>query len=74
METTTVELPAAWASLIINGDDSGLEEAEIAKANREIEAYAHDGYVFVDVDIEHTYFGRYGSLMYEMVDYTIMER
>ena len=74
MEDMIVELPAAWASLIINGDDSGLDEAEIAKANREIEAYAHDGYIFVDVDIEHTYHGRYGRLMYEMVDYTIIEK
>ena len=64
METTTVELPAAWASPIFNGDDSGLDEAEVAKANREIEAYAHDGYVFVDADLEHTFHSRFGRHMY----------
>jgi len=74
METNTVELPAAWASLIFYGDDSGLDEAEIAKANREIEAYAHDGFIFVDADLEHTFHGRYDRRMYVMVDYVIAER
>ena len=74
MEDMTVELPAAWASLIINGDDSGLDEAEIAKANREIETYAHDGYVFVDVDLEYTFHSRYGRLMYVCAEYVIAER
>ena len=74
MEDMIESLPACWASFIINGDDSGLDEAEAAKARAVVENFAHDGFIFVDVDIENTYHGRYGRLMYEMVDYTVIEK
>lgn len=74
MEEMIESLPACWASFIINGDDSGLDEDEAAKARTVVENFAHDGFIFVDVDIDNTYFGRYGRLMYEMVDYTVTTR
>lgn len=33
MKTTTYTLPAHWACALINGDESGMEEEEIAAMN-----------------------------------------
>lgn len=74
MEEMTESLPACWAPFIINGDDSGLDEDEAAKASAVVENFGHDGFIFVDVDIEHTYFDRYGRLMYECADYTVIAK
>ena len=74
MEDMIESLPACWAAVIINGDDSGLDEAEAAKARAVVENFAHDGFIFVDGDIENTYHSRYGRLMYECADYTVIEQ
>lgn len=34
LETVTVTLPDFWASALINGDESGLEDSDIAKMER----------------------------------------
>jgi hypothetical protein len=74
MEEMIESLPACWAPFIINGDDSGLDEDEAAKARTVVENFAHDGFIFVDVDLDSTYHGRCGRLMYECADYTVVER
>ena len=74
MEYMIESVPACWASFIINGDDSGLDEAEAAKARAVVDNFAHDGFIFVDVDLDSTHHNRYGRLMYECADYTVVPR
>lgn len=37
MKTTTITLPSAWASYLINGDNSGLTRLEQDRADKETE-------------------------------------
>ena len=46
---TTIVLPAVWASALVNGDFSGLDEDEAKQALAKIEELAQAGYYVVDV-------------------------
>lgn len=70
---TTIDLPVYWASAIINGDDSGLNDWDVEHMNAEITAIADAGMIVVDVS-EDTFFGRYGGLGCDMATYTLIER
>lgn len=43
------ELPAHWASFIINGDDSGMTDFEVEIATAELDNIYDAGHVLVDV-------------------------
>jgi len=47
-ETDTLELPAYWASALINGDYSGLNEQEAERCTRKAAALAREGWSVVD--------------------------
>lgn len=49
LELTSITLPAAWASALINGDFSGLEEPEAARCKARVAELARDGWTIVDV-------------------------
>ena len=49
MQTDTVTLPAYYASAFINGDYSGLDDAEAAHASEIVGRLALDGWEIVDV-------------------------
>jgi hypothetical protein len=68
-ETVELSYPAYWASAIINGDTSGLNEAEEMAVSEMLELLASDGLMIVDVS-EHTYFARFDGLLTDMADYT----
>jgi hypothetical protein len=73
METTTIELPAYWASAIINDDDSGLNDWDREHLAKELDALFADGMVIVDMQGE-THVGHYAGLGCDMATYVIMER
>lgn len=60
----TIELPAAWASYLINGDASSLDAEEIAAASEYIANYD-----VVDC-VEETRIGSFDGLITEMLDYS----
>ncbi len=47
IEVDTVTLPAVWASALVNGDWSGLDAADTAACEREIERLKADGWSVV---------------------------
>lgn len=49
IEVDTVTLPSYWASALVNGDDSGLEDNEIAMVEAACGRLAADGWYVVDV-------------------------
>ena len=53
MKRDTTTLPAYWASALINGDYSGLEdEAEAARCAAKVEELADDGWSIVSCEDE----------------------
>jgi len=68
-----VDLPAIWASYLINGDGSGLDPADIDLADTEVENLSEMGIIIVDVS-EDTFFGRYAGLGYDLATYTLTDR
>lgn len=48
IETETYTLPAYWASYLINGDHSGLEDSEIQEADSFMASLEADGWYCVD--------------------------
>lgn len=67
----TIELPAYWASAIINGDDSALNDEELEMLVVELDTLEEDGMMIVDVS-DDTFFGRYAGLGTEMAEYTVI--
>lgn len=56
MKTLTYTLPSYWASYLVNGDASGLEDAEIAEVDAFVKSEANDG-LFSCADVsEETWF------------------
>jgi hypothetical protein len=49
MKTGTVELPLHWASYLINGDASGLDEGEAEKIDAGLEKHGFGAVNFVSV-------------------------
>jgi hypothetical protein len=49
IEVMTVTLPAYWASALINGDASGMDDEEEVLMNAACEALTADGWYIVDV-------------------------
>jgi hypothetical protein len=47
-ETDVIELPACWASALIDGDYSGLDEQEAARCMRKVAELAREGWSVVD--------------------------
>lgn len=53
LEVDTIELPAYWASFLIDGDASGFTGSEeLARAERVIEELAEDGWEIIAVEDE----------------------
>jgi hypothetical protein len=50
MNETTVTLPTGWASALINGDTSGMDDAEIELMRETLAPYTRDGWRVVDVE------------------------
>jgi len=44
-----VTFPAAWCSALVNGDTSGLNEADVAAFEKNVADLARDGWQVVDV-------------------------
>jgi hypothetical protein len=73
-ETDVIELPAYWASALINDDYSGLSEQEAERCMRKAAALAREGWSVVDCftwhyqlyDTEAEYFGG------DVIEYTIL--
>lgn len=47
IETHTITFPAHWASAVVNGDESGLDDAEIARMNAWLEDELAGGWYVV---------------------------
>ncbi len=45
----TITLPAAWASALVNGDFSGLDNMERQRCERYVAELANDGWHVIDV-------------------------
>lgn len=57
MKTETFILPAYWASALINGDYSGMEEQDINELTAFIESNKEDNSYFSCIDVsEESYF------------------
>lgn len=74
MKTITYTLPAYWASYLINGDASGLDDGEQAV----IDAWlAKEGYPNIVSCGDESYFSRYndaGTLAGDVMEYTALVR
>jgi hypothetical protein len=79
-ETDTVTLPSYWASAIINGDYSGMDDDETKRCDYELEQLAADGWNVVDCDTDSTRF-TWSYRLYdtqadfcggEVMDYTVI--
>jgi hypothetical protein len=57
-ETDVIDAPAHWASNLINGDASGMEDAEEAECDAWSESIAKDGWSIVGCSDE-SHFGRF---------------
>jgi hypothetical protein len=56
IKTISLDLPAFWGSSLINGDDSGLEEAE----QEQLDAWLQDNPTLSCIDVsEETFFSKY---------------
>jgi hypothetical protein len=72
MYTENEILPAYWASALINGDTSGLEDDEEAELDAWIAAHPYYGACLGCY--EHTYLTQYEGLLTECLDYTFPVR
>ena len=52
MDTLIVPAPSSWASLLINGDDSGLSEEEIVECDAWVKELSSEGWQVVGVSDE----------------------
>lgn len=70
--TVTYSMPVYWASYLINGDASGIDDDEIKQADAAIEDIGLGAPVDVsDSDFRHR--GDYGSLAGDYADYTFLD-
>lgn len=69
ISTVTYSMPAHWASYLINGDASGLDDDDIAQADAAIEDIGLGSPVDVS-DSDFRRGGDYGSLAGDYADYT----
>ncbi len=88
IETDTVTLPVYWASALVNGDYSGLEDDDAEHCRLTERELADDGWEIVDVarddegeaqELRFTWhyrlYDRYASCQGgEVVDYVILKR
>ena len=71
-KTDTIDMPAHWASYLINGDASGLDDAEQAACDaytRE-HVYAHAWSIVGCSDESH--FGRFAGLGTDLLTYELL--
>lgn len=64
IETSTITLPAYWASALINADQSGMSESEIACMNAYLDTALKGGWYVVSTEGEPYFswhFGRHGG-------------
>lgn len=76
LEVEHDEAPACWACYLLNGDPSGLDEAEVAACNAWIDLLATDGwYVVSDADADGRYhalgYAQFGRHYYELLTYVL---
>ena len=69
IETVTYSMPVYWASYLINGDASGIDDDEIAEADAAIEDIGLGAPVDVG-ESEFRHSGDYGHLAGDYADYT----
>ena len=72
-ETVELTYPAYWASAMINGDTSGLNESDEKAVSETLELLASDGLMIVDVS-EDTHFASFAGLLSEVATYTAIYR
>jgi len=61
IETIELVLPACWASALINGDESGLEDEDCAALAAFIKEMFDEWGSCVAVDVSEPYFGNHGA-------------
>ena len=66
LDTYTEAAPAYWASYLINGDASSLDDDEIADAD----SFVADNGGHSPQDCGEEYLGTYNGLLCDLVDYT----
>jgi len=64
-----ITLPARWASALINGDYSGLNDIDARKCKAQERTLAFCGWSFYDCG--DPYIGQFSGLQQELADYTI---
>ena len=72
-ETVELTYPAHWATAIINGDFSGLNESEETAVSEMLEMLASDGLMIVDVS-DDVHFRSFAGFLTEVATYTAMYR
>jgi len=77
-ETTTSTAPAHWASYVINGDASGIDDADIAACDAWVLRHAVDGWQVFDADTENGPFFAHSSDAgvrdCDILEYTLLRR
>ena len=79
MQIESFKLPAHWASFLINGDQSGLSDDDVAEIDAMYDVTVQRGYLRFEVlsCSEESYFTRYpdleigGNLLVEVLEYQV---
>lgn len=66
-KSMTIDLPSYWASYLINGDSSGLQQSEIDQCDKDTK-----GLGSCVQCTDETWFGQYGGLGCDMLTYTFI--
>ena len=69
METIEINLPSIWASYLVNGDSSGLEQSDIDQCDKTISGF---GYC-VDCDCENNFYGTFQGLGHNLCKFTFKQ-
>lgn len=70
IEVETTIAPAYWASYLVNGDASGMEEDELAKCDKWLAHQTKEGWRVVSCEGE-SFIGRFQGMQTELVEYTL---
>jgi hypothetical protein len=74
IRTTTSTAPAHWASYVVYGDASGIDDSDIAACDAWLLRQAVDGWQVVDVDMENASFAHTNdarTLACNVAEYTL---
>ena len=72
METIKISGPIYFACALINGDESGMTDHEVAELQHWIDTELPSGYIVIDCDSERHY-QRWNGVLHEMLTYTAIK-